>query len=139
MTPTIQDPVDPCVDYPAPPSRRQRRHIITTCSLAVLAAAATAVWLLSPPTVTYTTALATQASTPNTLLIPTQALLYAPQTTGTGDIGLSPHVWILRNRKPVPVAVTLGPEQGGQVEITAAPLNAGDPIVVAERTAKTRE
>jgi HlyD family secretion protein len=56
----------------------------------------------------------------------------AASTEGPGGPG---HVWLLRNGRPIRVAVTVGLDDGTNAEVTASTLAVGDAIIVSERTA----
>jgi HlyD family secretion protein len=76
------------------------------------------------------------------LRVPSQALRYAPVTAGatrrTGTSGrIRPaeqaRVWVLRDGKPVRVAVTAGLDDETYTEIVKGELNPGDQVIIAEQ------
>jgi HlyD family secretion protein len=76
------------------------------------------------------------------LRVPSQALSYAPVTAGatrrtgtSGRTGQAPQarVWVLRDGKPVRVAVTAGLDDDTYTEIVKGDLKADDQVIVAEQ------
>jgi HlyD family secretion protein len=73
-----------------------------------------------------------------TVRVPSQALhftpngLTVPASAGPADSGET-QLWVLRERKPVAVAVILGLDDESFVEIVAGNVKRGDEIIVAER------
>ena len=78
------------------------------------------------------------------LRVPSQALRYAPvgsgrtttrRSTSAGRTGQAAQarVWVLRDGKPVRVAVTAGLDDDSYTEIVKGDLKAGDAVVVAEQ------
>src|SRR5665811_2634156 len=80
------------------------------------------------------------------LRVPSQALRYAPvtagatrRTGGSARTGLTPQgrVWVLRDGKPVRVAVTAGLDDDTYTEIVKGDLNPGDQVIIAEQRSST--
>ena len=80
------------------------------------------------------------------LRVPSQALRYAPVTAGgTRRSGTSgrprpaeqARVWLLRDGKPVRVAVTAGLDDDTYTEIVKGELNPGDQVIIAEQRSNT--
>lgn len=78
----------------------------------------------------------------NVLRVPSQALRYAPATAGaarrSGTTGRTrpaaqARVWVLRDGKPVRVAVTAGLDDDTYTEIVKGELNPGDQVIVTEQ------
>ena len=77
------------------------------------------------------------------LRVPSQALRYAPATAGatrrsgksTGTTRPTPQarVWVLRDGKPVRVAVTAGLDDDTYTEIVKGELKPGDQVIIAEQ------
>jgi HlyD family secretion protein len=76
------------------------------------------------------------------LRVPSQALRYAPTTAdGTRRSGTSgrtrpaeqARVWVLRDGKPVRVAVTAGLDDDTYTEIVKGEINPGDQVIIAEQ------
>ena len=76
------------------------------------------------------------------LRVPSQALRYAPATAGTGRRSGTAgkarptpqaRVWVLRDGKPVRVAVTAGLDDDTFTEIVKGELNPGDQVIIAEQ------
>ncbi len=76
------------------------------------------------------------------LRVPSQALRYAPVTAGgarrSGTAGRTRpaeqgRVWVLRDGKPVRVAVTIGLDDDTYTEIVKGELNPGDQVIIAEQ------
>ena len=76
------------------------------------------------------------------LRVPSQALRYAPATAGatrrsgtSAKTGQAPQarVWVLRDGKPVRVAVTAGLDDDTFTEIVKGELKAGDLVITAEQ------
>lgn len=76
------------------------------------------------------------------LRVPSQALRYAPVTAGgTRRTGTSRQprpadqgrVWVLRDGKPVRVAVTVGLDDDTYTEIVKGEINPGDQVIIAEQ------
>jgi HlyD family secretion protein len=76
------------------------------------------------------------------LRVPSQALRYAPVTAGgarrSGTAGRTRRaeqgrVWVLRDGKPVRVAVTTGLDDDTYTEIVKGELNPGDQVIIAEQ------
>jgi len=76
------------------------------------------------------------------LRVPSQALRYAPVTAGatrrTGTSGRTrpaaqARVWVLRDGKPVRVAVTAGLDDDTYTEIVKGEINPGDQVIIAEQ------
>ena len=78
------------------------------------------------------------------LRVPSQALRYAP-ATATRRSGTSGRtrpaeqgrVWVLRDGKPVRVAVTAGLDDDTYTEIVKGELNLGDQVIIAEQRSNT--
>jgi HlyD family secretion protein len=76
------------------------------------------------------------------LRVPSQALRYAPVTAGatrrngtSGRTGpaTQARVWVLRDGKPVRVAVTAGLDDDTYTEIVKGEINPGDQVIIAEQ------
>jgi HlyD family secretion protein len=76
------------------------------------------------------------------LRVPSQALRYAPVTAGearrSGTAGRTRppeqgRVWVLRDGKPVRVAVTTGLDDDTYTEVVKGELNPGDQVIIAEQ------
>ena len=76
------------------------------------------------------------------LRVPSQALRYAPVTAGatrrSGTAGRTRpaeqgRVWVLRDGKPVRVAVTTGLDDETYTEVVKGELNPGDQVIIAEQ------
>ena len=76
------------------------------------------------------------------LRVPSQALRYAPATAGatrrngtTGRTRPAPQarVWVLRDGKPVRVAVTAGLDDDTYTEIVKGDIKPGDQVIIAEQ------
>jgi HlyD family secretion protein len=76
------------------------------------------------------------------LRVPSQALRYAPATAGTGRrTGASGRprpadqgrVWVLRDGKPVRIAVTTGLDDDSYTEIVKGEINPDDQVIIAEQ------
>lgn len=65
------------------------------------------------------------------LRVPSQALRYTP--AGTTGKNAQPHVWALRDGKPLAVPVTVGLDDDSFVEIVKADLKPDDRIIVSEQ------
>ncbi len=79
----------------------------------------------------------------NVLRVPSQALRYVPadrsarqsgRRSGAGD---RTRVWVLRDGKPMRVAVTAGLDDDTYTEIVKGDLKAGDQVIVAEQRANS--
>jgi HlyD family secretion protein len=70
------------------------------------------------------------------LRVPAQALRYSPASRSR-ERETEPHVWVLRDGKPVAVPVTVGLSDDSNVEITAGAIDVGDPVVVSEHVEQT--
>jgi HlyD family secretion protein len=95
--------------------------------------------LLLKPGMTATVRIIT-AKRDNVLRVPDQALRYVPgglSAAGLGAGTASPQVWLLRNGKPVSVAVTTGLDDDTFTEITSGQVQVGDKVIVSERTASS--
>jgi HlyD family secretion protein len=71
----------------------------------------------------------------NALRVPDQALRYTPGgLPGTAGATAShgPHVWVLRNDKPVEVSIVTGLDDGNFTEVVKGDLQAGDEVITAE-------
>ncbi len=64
------------------------------------------------------------------LRVPNQALRYNPAGTGTAESGT--HVWLLRESRPVRVAVTVGLDDDNFTEIAGGDIRPGDSVIVSE-------
>jgi HlyD family secretion protein len=62
--------------------------------------------------------------------VPNQALRFNPAGAGATEKGA--HVWLLRDGKPVRLAVTVGLDDENYSELTAGDLKPGDSVVVGE-------
>jgi HlyD family secretion protein len=78
------------------------------------------------------------------LRVPSQALRYAPATATrrTGTSGRTRpaeqgRVWVLRDGKPVRVAVTTGLDDDTYTEIVKGEINPGDQVIIAEQRSST--
>jgi HlyD family secretion protein len=80
------------------------------------------------------------------LRVPSQALRYAPAAAGTsrrtGTAGRTrpadqARVWVLRDGKPVRVAVTTGLDDDTYTEIVKGEINPGDQVIIAEQRSAT--
>jgi HlyD family secretion protein len=86
----------------------------------------------------------------NVVRVPDQALRYTPgglpsaatrvatstaQTAGSD--GRAEHVWILRDGRPVQIAVTIGLDDDTNAEVAAGDLTPGDRVVVSEQSGKS--
>jgi HlyD family secretion protein len=80
------------------------------------------------------------------LRVPSQALRYVPVTAGatrrTGTSGRTRpaeqgRVWVLRDGKPVRVAVTAGLDDDTYTEVVKGELNPGDQVIIAEQRSNT--
>lgn len=74
----------------------------------------------------------------NVLRVPDQALRYVPgglSAAGQGAGAPSSQVWLLRNGKPVRVAVGVGLDDDTFTELTDGEVKVGDKVIVSERTA----
>ena len=72
------------------------------------------------------------------LRVPNQALRYTPG--GGAESLVSSRVWVLRDGRPVAVAVTTGLDDEAFTEIVGGELKPGDPVIVAdERATKGRQ
>jgi HlyD family secretion protein len=76
------------------------------------------------------------------LRVPSQALRYAPATAGAtrrnGTAGRTrptpqARIWVLRDGKPVRVAVTAGLDDDTYTEIVKGEINPGDQVIIAEQ------
>ncbi len=98
--------------------------------------------LLLKPGMTATTRIIV-AERQNALRVPDQALRYsAGGTEGAPSAGRAPagnqgatpsRVWVLRDGKPTPVAVTLGLDDDTYSEVIAGDLKAGDQVITGEQ------
>jgi HlyD family secretion protein len=97
--------------------------------------------LLLMPGMTATTRITT-AQRDNVIRVPDQALRYMPADTATATPGQTPNtaaaarqgqVWVLRDSKPVRVAVTLGLDDDTYTEIVGGDLKIGDRVIVSEQ------
>lgn len=124
--------------YPAPIPRRWGRRAFLVLGLGVVGAGF-ATWRLLSRNITYVTAPVERepdvGGMPGRLNVPCQAVTYAPSVPGGGDVepGLPPHVWVLREGKPVPILVNLGTQYAGRVEITGGQIKEGDEVIIAEQ------
>ena len=105
--------------------------------------------LLLKPGMTATTRIVTDHRD-NVLRVPDQALRYtpgglpgrasstgappAPPSPAAGSEARAPHVWVLRDEKPVEVAVTTGLDDDTNTEIAAGNLAPGDRVIVGEQS-----
>jgi HlyD family secretion protein len=71
---------------------------------------------------------------PDVLRVPNQALSYSPAAAGGSETGA--HVWMLREGRPLRVAVTAGLDNDNFTEIAAGALKAGDSVIVGEDRAQ---
>jgi HlyD family secretion protein len=72
----------------------------------------------------------------NTMKLPNSALRYKPEKESASDAlpkekkpGVT-RVWVLKNKKPVPVLVTLGLSDGSYTELVAGDLKSGDEVII---------
>jgi HlyD family secretion protein len=79
---------------------------------------------------------------PDVLRVPNQALRYVPSTaTGPRRSGGSPaeseeaRIWLLRNERPMAVAVTIGLDDDSFTEIASGAVERGDLVIMGERSA----
>jgi HlyD family secretion protein len=73
---------------------------------------------------------------PGAMTVPTAALRYKPRTmvaSSDPNVKASDSVWVLRNGKALPVAVTKGAEDGKNVAVTSDWLQAGDVVILADK------
>jgi HlyD family secretion protein len=98
--------------------------------------------LLLKPGMTATTRIVT-SQREGVMRVPTQALRYSPggldaSTTAkpasadAHENTAPPHVWIVRDGRPVSVTVTLGLENDSFAEITSGDVKPGDQVIVSE-------
>ncbi|CCE03051.1 Efflux transporter, RND family, MFP subunit [Bradyrhizobium sp. STM 3809] len=71
------------------------------------------------------------------LRIPGQALRYRPESAMPFNSARS-RVWLLRGSQPIPVEVEIGLADDDYVEVHGGDLNAGDQLIVGERSGETR-
>ena len=96
--------------------------------------------LLLVPGMTATTKIVTDERD-NVIRVPDQALRYVPagaaatlpaQTAGAAT--RQGQVWVLADGKPVPVAATLGLDDGSFTEIAGGELKVGDQVILSEQS-----
>ncbi len=95
--------------------------------------------LLLKPGMTATVRIIT-ARRDNVLRVPDQALRYVPgglSAAGQDAGAPSSQVWLLRNGKPVRVAVGIGLDDDTFTELTGGEVKVGDKVIVSERTASS--
>jgi len=68
------------------------------------------------------------------LRVPSQALRYAPAGTARADAA-HPRVFVLRDGRPVAIAIAAGLNDDDYVELRSGDVKAGDQVVTSERTA----
>ena len=73
----------------------------------------------------------------NVLRVPNQALRYVPTGTVLGETKQS-RVWVLRDRTPAPVQVTVGLDDDDFTEIVQGDLKPDDRVIVAEQRNSTK-
>lgn len=83
------------------------------------------------PGMTATTKITT-ARRDNVLRVPDQALRYSPAAY-RGETGTGNHVWVLRDGKPIAVAVTLGLDDDSFSEVVGGDLKPGDTLILSEQ------
>ncbi len=91
------------------------------------------------PGMTASTRIITDQRT-DVLRVPNQALRYMPAAAGprrAGEPGKG-QLWVLRDGKPEPVAVTTGLDDDSYTEITGGDLKPGDAVVTAEQAANNK-
>jgi HlyD family secretion protein len=80
--------------------------------------------------------------TPATMTVPMSALRYKPRTVVASSAALpsvvSDSVWVLRDGKAIPVAVTRGEGDGKNVMVSSERLRVTDVVIVGEKDAKSR-
>jgi HlyD family secretion protein len=80
--------------------------------------------------------------TPATMTVPMSALRYKPRAVVASSEALpsvvSDSVWVLRDGKAVPIAVTRGEGDGKNVMVSSERLRVTDAVVVGEKDAKSR-
>jgi HlyD family secretion protein len=73
----------------------------------------------------------------NVRRVPNQALRYRPTRDVTTDPS-GPHIWVLRDGKPVMTHIKVGLSDDNFTEIESGELQAADQIIVGERTTQNR-
>jgi HlyD family secretion protein len=68
------------------------------------------------------------------LRIPNQSLRYIPQNRGVAGNVTTPHVWVVRDGRPVVVRVETGLSDDTYTEVTGGDLNPADQVIVSEQT-----
>lgn len=68
----------------------------------------------------------------NVLRVPDQALRYTPASAQPAPAGET-RIWLLRNGKPVPVAVTLGLDDDTNTELVKGDVQPGDRVIIGEQ------
>lgn len=61
----------------------------------------------------------------------------ARAATETADKSTAQRVWVLRDGRPEPVAVTVGQSDGRMTEVSGAGLEVGEPVITASASAKS--
>jgi HlyD family secretion protein len=69
----------------------------------------------------------------NVLRVPDQALRYAPGGMAAQTHDAGPHLWLMRDGKPVAVAVKVGLDDDSFAEILGGAVKEGDAVIVAEQ------
>lgn len=87
--------------------------------------------LLLRPGMTATVSFITDARE-DVLAVPTKAFTYRPEGARPGRRGDGRVLWVLRGGEPVPVRVTAGLSDGGQMEIAGGALEEGDLVIVGD-------
>lgn len=72
------------------------------------------------------------------LRVPDQALRFAPSQAATQERTLGgPHVWVLRDGRPIAIKVTTGLDDDSYAEITSGDLHEGDALIVGEASERS--